>query len=44
MLHFIIIEDEDHGANVLLQIMSQHFPELIFDGRAATVRDAVAAH
>lgn len=41
MLHFIIIEDEDRSANVLLQIISQHFPAFIFEGRAAHVQDAV---
>ena len=42
MLSFIIIEDEDHSANVLMRIMSKHFPALVFEGRAANVQDAVA--
>ena len=42
MLHFIIVEDEEHSANVLLQIMSKHFPALVFEGRAGNVQEAVA--
>ena len=42
MLHFIIIEDEDRGASVLLRILTQHFPSLVFEGRAGTVQEAVA--
>lgn len=42
MLHYIIIEDEDRGANVLLQILSKHFPALQFEGRAGTVEEAVS--
>ena len=41
MLHFIIIEDEDRSANVLLRIISEHFPAFTFQGRAETVQKAV---
>lgn len=42
MLHYIIIEDEDRGANVLLQIVSNSFKELKYEGRAGTVEQAVS--
>lgn len=42
MFSFVIIEDEDHGANVLLQIMLQHFPAMQYSGRAAGVKEAIA--
>lgn len=42
MFSFVIIEDEDHGANVLLQIMLQHFPVMQYSGRAAGVKEAIA--
>ncbi|HYV90705.1 MAG TPA: LytTR family DNA-binding domain-containing protein [Chitinophagales bacterium] len=42
MLRFIIVEDEDRSADVLLRIMSQHFPAMMFEGRAGNVQDAVA--
>lgn len=41
MVRFIIVEDEDRSANVLLQIMSHHFPSLQFEGRAGSAQEAV---
>lgn len=41
MPHYVIIEDEERGANVLLQILVKHYPILQFDGRAGTVKEAV---
>ncbi|MGB3077123.1 MAG: LytTR family DNA-binding domain-containing protein [Chitinophagales bacterium] len=41
MFSFVIIEDEQHSANVLLQIMLQHFPALQYHGRAAGVMEGV---
>lgn len=40
MIHYIIVEDEDPGANVLYQILSSHCKELKYDGRAASVKQA----
>ena len=41
MLHFVLVEDEDHSASVLLQIMAQHFPHIHFDGQAGNAEQAV---
>lgn len=40
MLRFALVEDEDHSASVLLQIMAQHFPHIHFDGRAGNAEQA----
>jgi two-component system LytT family response regulator len=42
MIHFLIVEDEDRSANVLLRIISQHFPALVFEGRARNVEEGMS--
>lgn len=41
MIRFAIIEAEDKSANILMQIMSQHFTSLLFEDWAGSVYEAV---
>ena len=40
-MKYIIIEDEDNGANLLQNLVTQNFSELSFGGRAKGVPDGI---